>query len=112
MAQSESELQAELNLARIREGASDRGGRNHARTRSVKEPDTLLKSSGPVKIRMVEQVERLGPKLDALGFLERDVFHERKIEVRQAGADNRRDGTPTSIRVNENLWYFRLEALM
>src|SRR5881397_1576792 len=37
---------------------------------------------------MVEQVERLGPKLDALRLLERDVFHKRKIEVRQAGADN------------------------
>src|SRR5213592_2424709 len=84
---SEGKLQAELDLARLGEGASNRGGRSDPRGRSVKEPDTLLKSSRPVKIRTVEQVESLGPKLDALRFLERDVFHERKIEVRQAGAD-------------------------
>ena len=86
---SESELQAKLDLARIRERASNRGGRSDPRTRSIKEPDTFLQRSRPVEIRMVGQVERLGPKLDALGFPERNVFHNRKIEVRQAGADDR-----------------------
>ena len=100
MTQSEGKLQAKLDLPRIRERASNRGGRNNARSRSVKEPDTLLKSSGPVEIRMVGEVERLGPKLDALGFPERDVFHKRKIEVCQAGAD---DSVASEIAVKSGI---------
>ncbi len=49
---------------------------------------------------MVGQVERLGPKLDALGFPERDVFHKRKIEVCQAGAD---DSVASEIAVKSGI---------
>ena len=69
--QSEGELQAELDLPRIRERASNRGVGSDPITRGAKELDTLLKSSGAVKIRTVEQVERLGPKLNALHFRNR-----------------------------------------
>ncbi len=100
VAESEGELQAKLDLARIRERASNRGGRNDPRTQSVKEPDTLRKRSGSVKIRMVEQVERLGPKLDAFGFHEWDVFHKRKVEVHQSRAD---DGVAPEVAIESRL---------
>src|SRR2546427_12376484 len=86
--QSEGELQAELDLPRRREGASNGGGRSDARARRVKELEALLKRSWPVKIRPVDHVERLGPKLKALRFLQQEVFYNRKIEVRQSRADN------------------------
>src|SRR5438046_705043 len=85
---SEGELQAELDLARIGDSASNCGVRRDPLTQRGKELDTLLKSSRPVKVRVVEQVERLSAELDALVFQERDVFHKGIIEVRQARADD------------------------
>src|SRR5262249_30191840 len=92
--------QAELNLARIRECASNRGVRSDPIARSVKDLDVLLKSSGPVKVRPVENIESLGPKLDALHFRHRNVFHNRKIEVLQAGAN---DGIAPQVAVKPGL---------
>src|SRR5262249_48918881 len=86
---SEGKLQAELDLPRIGERASNCGVSDDPPAQNVKELDTLLKSSRSVKVRVVEQIERLGTELDALVFQERDVFHKRKIEVRQARADHR-----------------------
>src|SRR5437899_283844 len=97
---SEGELQAELDLPRICERAPNRGGRSDPFTRRGKEPDTLRKGSGPVKIRPVEQVESLRAKLDALHFRNPDVFHNRKIEVLQARTA---DGVASEIAIETGL---------
>src|SRR5262245_41604323 len=49
---------------------------------------------------MVGQVERLGPKLNALGFPERDVFHKGKIEVGQAGTN---DGVAPQVAIESRI---------
>src|SRR2546425_519665 len=101
---SEGQLQAELDLARICESASNCGARSDARARRVKESDTLRKRSGPGKIRAVEQIESLRTKLEAFAFRQRDVFHDRKIEVCQAGSN---DGVAPQVAIKSCFRQFK-----